>query len=362
MRHFAFVIHPLDVGLVSVAFSEPSLLHKKYSLVKKAFEWLPSFKCSEVTNVRSLTGATLKGNLIYCALLPEQILALDKRFVLDRVISAGKVAEEFGADILGLGAYAAHVGKKGVAVARALKIPVTTGTHYTIHIAVESVLSAAERVGIDIKRSNIAIIGATGGIGRVCAQIFSEKAAQITLVARNKSKLERFVSELKETSKARLVIAEDLAKTMNDADVSIMATTSPMPLIDIDELKPGTLVCDISRPRNVSQKRVDFKKDVLVIDGGIVQPPGEDVDFNFYFGLLRNLAYACMAETMILAFEEKYEKYSIGGKLSFDKVKEIGMLGKKHGFKLAKIRSFNNEIPEEIFDNIRKVNHRKIAI
>jgi predicted amino acid dehydrogenase len=356
MRHFAFVIHPLDVELVSVAFKEPQLLNKKYSIIKKAFEWLPSFKCSDVEGVRSLTNHSLKGNLIYCSLLPEQIISLDEKFVLERVVSASKIAQDLGADIVGLGAYAAQVGRKGVSVAKALHIPLTTGTHYTIYIAIESVLSAAERVGMKVKDSNVAIIGATGGIGRICSQIFSEVASKVTLVARNKLKLERFKEDLNKISKAQVDIEENIKKVIAEADISIMATTTPVPLIDVDELKPGALICDISRPRNVSQKRIDFRKDVLVIDGGIVKPPGGEVDFNFYFGLPKGLAYACMAETMILALEEKYENYSLGGKVSAEKVKEIGELGKKHGFQLAKIRSFGNEIPEEIFDNVKNIN------
>ncbi|MFA6142596.1 MAG: shikimate dehydrogenase [Candidatus Omnitrophota bacterium] len=359
MNHFAFVLHPLDLGLVGVTFKEPSLLLKKYSLVKKAFEWLPSFKCAEVSNVRSSTGVELKGTLLYCPLLPEQILSLKESFVVERVISAGKIAQESGADILGLGAYTAHVGKKGIEVKKALNIPVTTGTHYTIHIAAESILSAANRVGIEIGKSNVAIIGAAGGIGRVCAEIFFDKAARITLVARNQAKIERLVEEWSKRSKAELIIMDDLNAAMKDADISIMATTSPNALIDVDELKPGSLVCDVSRPRNVSKKRSDFRKDVLVIDGGIVQPPGDDVDFNLYFGLPKGLTYACMAETMILALEEKYESYSIGGSIKFDKVKEIGKLGDKHGFKLAKIRSFDTEVPDYIFDNIRKLHSKK---
>ncbi len=358
MRHFAFIIHPLDVGLVSIAFNEPDLVKKKYSLVKKAFEWLPSFKCSEVTGVKSAQNLILKGNLIYCALLPEQMISLNGKFVLDRVISAAKIAEELGADILGLGAYAAKIGKKGVVVARAVNIPVTTGTHYTIYIAIESTLFAAERAGIDISKSNISIIGATGSIGQVCAKLFAEKAATLTLVARNKARLENLKELLRARSKAKLIIENDVKQAIRKSNIAIMATTTPMPLIDVDELEPGTLICDISRPRNVSQKRVGFRKDVLVVDGGIVKPPG-DVDFNFYFGLPRGLAYACMAEAMILTFEERYESYSLGGKISSKKVKEIAELGKKHGFKLARIRSFDTEIPDEIFDNVRKITTKK---
>ena len=354
--NFAFVIHPLDVGLVSIAFGEPNLMSKKLSLIKKAFEWLPSFQCSDVTGVCSKEGTQLRGSLLYCALLPDQILSLDDRFVMERVISAGRIAQKRGAKILGLGAYAAQIGKKGVAIGRALEIPVTTGTHYTIYIAIQSVLSAAERIGLKIDHCHVTVIGATGAIGRVCSYFFADRVARLTLVARNALRLQNFVRELKHSSKAEIGIETDVKTAINESDIAIMATTTPLPLVDISELRPGLVVCDISRPRNISNFARRFRDDVLVVDGGIVQPPGEDVDFNFYFGLPKGLSYACMAETMILALERKYESYSLGGEVSLEKVKEIGSLGDKHGFKLAKIISFDQEVPDEVIANLSKVN------
>ncbi|MFH0732233.1 MAG: SDR family NAD(P)-dependent oxidoreductase [Candidatus Omnitrophota bacterium] len=358
MRQFAFIIHSLDIGGIGIAFNEPKLINIKPTLVKKALEWLPSFTCAEVTGIKSSQNLALKGHLIYCALLAEQMISLDGEFVLNRVISAAKIAQDLGADILGLGAYAAQIGRKGVAVAKAVKIPVTTGTHYTIHIAIESVLQAADKVGLDISKANIAIIGATGGIGQVCAKLFSEKAAALTLVARNKSRLDSLKEQLQGSSKTKIIIEDDIKKAIRDSNIAIMSTTTPYPLIDVDELEPGALICDISRPRNVSQKRISFRKDVLVIDGGIVMPPGEP-NFNFYIGIPAGLAYACLAETMILALEEKYESFSLGGKLSTTKVKEIAELGKKHGFNLAEIRSFDTVVPDEIFNNIKKINAKR---
>jgi len=358
MRHFAFIIHSVDLGWVSIAFKEPNLLKKKNSLLKKAFEWLPSFECAEVAGVKSPKNLTLKGNLIYCGLFPEQIMSLKKEVVLDRIISGGKIAEELGADILGLGAYAAQVGRKGVDIAKAINIPVTTGTHYTISIAIESTLSAAKKAGIDIKKSNLVIIGATGGIGKACAEILAGKVDTLTLVARSGIRLNGVKENLKTRFKTKIIIEDDIKTAIKKSDIAIMSTTTPTALIDINELKPGALVCDISRPRNVSQNGKKLRKDVLVIDGGIVKPPGQP-DFNFFIGLPKGLAYACIAETMILAFEEKYESYSLGGKISADKVSEITRLGKKHGFELAEIRSFDLEVPDEVFENMRKLNVKR---
>ena len=61
------------------------------------------------------------------------------------------------------------------------------------------------------------------------------------------------------------------------------------------------------------------RKDVLVIEGGIVKVPG-DVEFNFDFGFPKGHSHACMAETMILALEEKYENWSPGRDLSVAQV------------------------------------------
>lgn len=353
MGKFAFIIHPLDVSLVSIAFNESNLKFKKMSLLKKAFEWMPSFKCSEVTGLKSITDKEEAGYLIYCSLLPEQMISLDQKFVLQKVINGGKIAQELGAEILGLGAYAAQIGRKGVAVKKALSIPVTTGTHYTISVALESTLQAAKEAGIILKDAKASVIGATGGIGKICAQFLSEIVAELTLVARNKNALERFASSLKGNSKAQIRISDDLLNTIKDSDICIMSTTTPEPLIDIEDLTSGTVVCDISRPRNVSMKKGVFRDDVLVIDGGIVRPPG-NVRFNFYFGLPEGLGYACMAETMILALEQRHEDYSLGGDVSLEKVKEIAALGKKHGFKLGELRSFDVIVPHQTLHKVKE--------
>ncbi len=64
--------------------------------------------------------------------------------------------------------------------------------------------------------------------------------------------------------------------------------------------------------------------------------PGE-VDFHFNFGLAPGQAYACMAETMVLALEEKYTSYSLGKQMQTERVREIAQLARKHGFRLTEL-------------------------
>ena len=55
--------------------------------------------------------------------------------------------------------------------------------------------------------------------------------------------------------------------------------------------------------------------------------PG-DIDFNFNFGFPPKTAYACMAETMILALEKRYENFTIGKRVDCGgQIDEISTLG-----------------------------------
>ena len=119
------------------------------------------------------------------------------------------------------------------------------------------------------------------------------------------------------------------------------------------KLTQGAIVCDGSRPRNVSEESALARPDILVLDGGVVKPPGE-VDFHFSFGIAPGLAYACMAEPMILSMEGRYESFSLGGDIDLAKVEEISQLGRKHGFTLAGLRSFDGEVSTGQLERVRK--------
>jgi len=54
-------------------------------------------------------------------------------------------------------------------------------------------------------------------------------------------------------------------------------------------------------------------------------------------GLPNNVIYACLAETIVLALEGRFEVFTIGRDTEWEKVKEIYKLGLKHGMKLAAI-------------------------
>ena len=99
--------------------------------------------------------------------------------------------------------------------------------------------------------------------------------------------------------------------------------------------------------REVAQLRPD----VLVIEGGLVEVPG-DVDFGLDFGYPPGLALACMAETMVLTLEKRFENFSLGRGLDYDRVQEIEMLAERNGFRLAGFRAFDEPVTQEKIEQV----------
>ena len=125
---------------------------------------------------------------------------------------------------------------------------------------------------------------------------------------------------------------------IRDADLVLSATNAAKPIIQPEHLKRDAVVCDVALPPDVSSRVTQERGDVLVIKGGVVDVPGA-VDFGFDFGLPPGKAYACMAETMVLALEGRYESYSLGKQMRAEQVREIAQLARKHGFTLSAIGS-----------------------
>lgn len=356
MHKFGFIIHPIEYEDVSRKFK---VMQKFPKWVVEGFtRFLPPMKVSEITGVRSKYAET-EGWFVAVPLTSEQMLKLPEDYVLKKIIKAVKIAENLGAEIVGLGAMTSVVGDAGITIAKNSNIAVTTGNSYTVATAIEGAIKAAELMGKDVRDSHVVVIGATGSIGKVCAEILSRDAKYMTLVARNKEKLQNFRDYLMQKTGMSAHITSDVKEALEDADIIITVTSAVDTVIKPEYLKPGAVVCDVARPRDVSKEVADKRDDVLVIEGGVVEVPG-DVDFHFNFGFPPKTSYACMAETMILAMEGRIENYSLGRDLTVEQVDEIARLAKKHGFKLAGFRSFEREVTMEKIETVRKNAKKKL--
>jgi predicted amino acid dehydrogenase len=348
---FAFIIHPINPKR-DVSRKWPWLGRLLTEQQVNFFSaYFPPVYISEINGVRSAaTGREVRGWFIACPFTPQRMMQLPVNMVYDKIVACGRKAEKLGAKILGLGAFTSVVGDAGLTIAQRLEMPVTTGDSYTIMIAVEAVRHAAKVMDIPLASATAAVVGATGSIGSVCAQMLAGDVANLILVGRRGEAL-NVVREKCEGRRATLRTGTNV-DLIYEADLVLTVTSAIDEVIFPEHLKPGAVVCDVARPRDVSKLVADRRDDVLVIEGGMVEVPGP-VDFHFDFGFPPKKSYACMAETMALALEGRYEDYSVGKELSVEQAQEIGAICAKHGFKLSGFRSFERAVTDEQIARVR---------
>lgn len=355
---FAFFIHPLDMR--DVVRFEPKAAGKRPELVEKILEWTPPYKASHITGLRSNTGQEAEGWFIAIPYMPSQFISFSRHTVYKKIIAGGKLGESFGAQIIGLGGFTSVVGDAGLTIAKNLNTPVTSGNSYTIYTAIEATIKAAELLGKDLKSCKCAVVGATGSIGSVCAAIMAPKVAQITLISRNLQKLKKTAESIEKKTKIKPLITTDINFGLKNIDIIISASASSGGIIKSDHLKQGALVCDVALPHDVCREVANQRPDVLVIEGGLVEAPG-NADFGLDFGYPSKISLACMAETMILALDGRFENYTLGRNIKVEKVELIGRLAKKHGFKLAGFRSFDKMVEDSKIEEVKEEAKKAIA-
>jgi fatty aldehyde-generating acyl-ACP reductase len=349
---FAFIIHPInpkrDVGR-KWPWLGKLLTEGQVNFFSAYF---PPVYISEINGVRSESSEReIKGWFIACPFTPQRMLQLPLKMVYDKIVACGHKAEKLGARIMGLGAFTSVVGDAGVSIAQRLEMPVTTGDSYTITMAVEAIRRAAEVMDIPLESATAAVVGATGTIGSVCAQMLADDVANLILVGRRTEAIQT-VREKCEGRRAQVRAGTNI-DLIYDADLILTVTSAVEEVIYPEHLKPGAVVCDVARPRDVSRLVADKRNDVLVIEGGMIEVPGP-VDFHFDFGFPPKMSYACMAETMALALEGRYEDYSVGKDLTIEQAREIGEICTRHGFKLGGFRSFERAVTDGQIGHVRE--------
>lgn len=367
-RKFAFVVHPLTVDDL---FKHPLLktlgrVQKPIEgFVEKALSRLPGVPYGKIEGIQSkATGETVEG-LIYCIFdTPRQLLSQHPEEVYEKLVRIAQIASRNGADIIGLGAYTKIVGDAGVTVAHRSPIPVTTGNSLSASATLWAARVISERLGFlppyvpsgPLIPAKAMVIGATGSIGAVSAKLLAKVFQEIVLVAPRSSKLLELRQEIlkfEKTVKVTLAVNPNIHAATTDLIVT--STSSPEEkVLDILQVKPGCVICDVSRPMAVSEEEALKRPDVLVIESGEMLLPGENIRISCDIGLKDSAVYACLAETALLALEGRLECFTLSRNIGFQKVQQIYDMAKKHGARLAKIRGHFGEITDQEIDLCRE--------
>ena len=364
IRRFAFVIHPLSQDFIRKGFPIPKATPQfVMDKVETLAAHMPPMVYCKMENIISPSGAEAEGWLISVGGTPKEMLSRSPEFTYRRLLHASKIAEKMGAQIMGLGAFTKVVGDAGITVARRSSLPITTGNSYSASGALWAAADAMRRMGlVNLNPHNkkvaakTMVIGATGSIGSVSARLLAMAFEEVVLAGRDLKKLEELkVSILEDAPDAKVTCSVNYDELLGDMDMIVTSTSGAgKKILDITRVKPGCVITDVARPLDLPTSEVAKRPDVLVIESGEIELPTK-VKGMKSIGLPPNVIYACLAETIVLALEGRFEVFTIGRDTEWEKVKEIYKLGLKHGMKLSAISGVKGVYSDEDIANVVKL-------
>jgi predicted amino acid dehydrogenase len=237
------------------------------------------------------------------------------------------VAFELGCEFVSLGQFTSIVTRHGRSVSpRGMSI--TSGNSFSAALAANVVRSVRAQLGMATADSTLAIVGATGDIGRVCAEILVPEFRRALVVGSGRRDSTHRLKQI-----AHQVGAEwtcDLT-AVRAANFVVCATNSvDLPLMS-EHLGSGAVVCDVSMPATLDASSVCRRPDLVLLRGGIVRLPfGERLEIPG-FPLPPGCAYGCLAEGVLLAYEGVPDMSFIG-RSSVRKVNQMEAIARRHNF------------------------------
>ncbi|HEY0320665.1 MAG TPA: aminotransferase class III-fold pyridoxal phosphate-dependent enzyme [Pyrinomonadaceae bacterium] len=405
---FAFLVHPLawkdytDLDGTLSVLSEEQLATLSTAIADN-FEPMVIGETRVVGN----NGKAAYGEFIMVPRRAEELQVMSHEEAVAEIYQAVLVGKKRGAQIVGLGAYTSVVTRGGLSL-KGLGLPaLTTGNSYTAIASRQSVRLAAAERGWTLPSRTVAVVGAGGAIGQALSILLARDAGRLVLLGNpahaeesyqrllqvagrivwSMDKLRRgapipqgsvasWAEELDfelppkpdraglirlgEELIARtgsVVVSVDAASILPQVDMVVCCTSTTERIVLDECLRPNAVVCDVSRPSNVSDEVLERRPDVMILDGGVVRMPG-DASLGFNASLAKGRAYACMAETMMLAMEQRYQDMSLGFDLPLEQVLEMERLADELGFQVVldqKERSSKREDTVVLSDNLAKV-------
>lgn len=412
---FAFLVHPLawkdysDLdSTLSVLFEDQ--LAKLSSAIADNFDPLVIGE----TRIIGKNGKAAYGEFILVPRRAEELKAMSHGEAVTEIRQAVQMGQKRGAKIIGLGAYTSVVTQGGLSLKGAGLPPLTTGNSYTVVASRQTVRLAAAERGWRLPERTVAVVGAGGAIGQALSILLSRDAGRLILLGnpahaeesrqrllqvagrivwslnqmRNGSAFPRgsvasLVSDLNLTLPAKpdrasllrlgeelvgrtdsVLVSVDADSMLPEGEIVVCCTSTTERMVRDDCLRPSAVVCDVSRPSNVGEEVRRRRPDVMVLDGGVIRLPG-DSSLGFNASLAEGHAYACMAETMMLAMEQRYQDMSLGFDLPLEQVLEMERLADELGFQVVleqKARSSQREHVVSDMNVVQAVDFGSISV
>lgn len=263
-------------------------------------------------------------------------MARDRKKALRNIQKTFEIARDLEVDIVTLAAFTSIVSNGGEDLSTTYSVAYTSGNALTAALCIDGIEKAVELFRKDLLSSRVAIIGATGDIGSVCARYFAGKCSHLVLCSRSISESSKLYQSIASESPVNLQAINDVGEAVKEADVILSVASSFGSTFDCANLKSGALICDAGMPPNFAQNL--NRDDVFVFDGGKAAVNFYDRIQNHAWKALfpNNSLFGCFSEAIVLALADQVQNFSTGkGSLTLDKLNLIRSIAKEQGVRLA---------------------------
>ncbi|MDE1461504.1 aminotransferase class III-fold pyridoxal phosphate-dependent enzyme [Spartinivicinus poritis] len=360
---FGFIAHPTSIGLkryvkmLDMFDRTTKDLHSGYDRQLWSHRNLIPFV--DFGQIQSATGSVCEGIVHYLPMTAEEMLQ-SARTVQQRIFDGIASMELMGSQLVGLGGFTSIIGKRGLETAKQAKLPVTSGNSLTTYSGYKVIVQLIDWLKLKPDNTRIAIVGYPGSICLSLTKLLLKLGCHLDLVhrTRNASKSE-ILEDIPEKWHDKITVTDKIDDCYQRNLIYATATSSGG-VINANKLMPGAIVVDIALPRDVTQL-VTPRNDILIIDGGCVTASNQ-VKFggeSLNLGIKQQLN-GCLAETMVLALENRAECFSIGRDLAPEKVIEIGKLAEQHGFFTLPLASYGHRISKEAIEHFRHYHFNRV--
>jgi len=238
--------------------------------------------------------------VIILNLLPQDISKSSDEYLVAKIQQAAQTARKLGCRLIGLGGLLAERRYKS---AKKFDIGIANNGFLTAWSIVEAVYRITAAKKLDLKNLAVVVIGADNPAGQLCARKLVEYCA----------KVERDIDP-------------------SQADIVIIASRLKNEEVDLDKLKPQSIVCGffISQSRNYRQCS---RSDLAVVDVGLIKLP-----FEFKYSCDRSVpagvVCADFAETILLAKEDKIVGATLYSNTNIELLEEAADMACRNHFEI----------------------------
>lgn len=379
----------------------------------KSMYGLSAFPAYYLPRCESKSGGYVDGWLITSLLTPRELMRLPKNKKQELLSDYIECAKSVGADIVGLGAFTSVISRSGHLV-KDKGIHITTGNSYTALVCTETIKKLSKDLGRAINKAKVAVVGAKGSVGRLISLDIAHDAGELVLVGNPKNprsiedlkvvageicihllksdksinsplrekldyanicmddisvdftgedntldyrKIFNWISQAYKDSTGLefpIFLSTSIEVSLPECEIVFTATSEGKEFIKPHYLKKNSIICDASRPSDLSKNIAQARKDIFVFEGGLVKFH-EDVRFGRpnILGFKSGINLACLAETITLSMSNPVKNYSIEGTSPLDEAKQIFKKAHKHGFKpFCPIDIFIEEENDTFIENV----------